>query len=69
MPPMLPSASTAYSATPMSPVVGDVFTPPTVNSMVTFPSEDRIVTVCLPSFSVCNYTAFRYTSMLPASAM
>ena len=50
-------------------LLGAVFSPPMVNSVVASPSLDRMVMVCLPAASVRRYTAFRYTSMLPASAM
>ena len=40
-----------------------------VNSAVVFPWLERMVTVCLPAASVRRYTAFRYTSMLPSSAI
>ena len=43
---------------PASNVVG-LSTPPMVKFIVTLPASDRMVTVCLPSFSVRRYTAFR----------
>ena len=69
MPPRDSTAVTPYTATPASNVLGAVFSPPMVNSAVVFPWLERMVTVCLPAASVRRYTAFRYTSMLPSSAI
>ena len=69
MPPRDSTAVTPYTATPASNVLGAVFSPPMVNSAVVFPWLERMVTVCLPAASVRSYTAFRYTSMLPSSAI
>ena len=69
MPPRDSTAVTPYTAVPASNVLGAVFSPPMVNSVVASPSLERMVMVCLPAASVRRYTAFRYTSMLPSSAI
>lgn len=53
------AAMATYIAMPLSKVLGEVLTPPMVKSMLALPSEDRIVTVCVPTARVLRYTAFR----------